>query len=234
MRVLVIIPAYNEAESIENVVNDIKSHTDFDFVVINDGSRDSTVDICREHGYPVVDLPLNLGIGGAVQTGYKYALANDFDVAVQFDGDGQHDASYLNMLVRELEERNVDLMIGSRFVGESRDGFQSTAMRRLGIAMISSSIRLFSGLRITDPTSGFRAANRRAIRFFCANYPIDYPEPESIVALDSAGYRVEEIPVKMRERQGGTSSIKAFSSVYYMIKVLLAVAIQSSRRGKKA
>lgn len=234
MKVLVIIPAYNESESIAKVVDDIRSNVDYDFVVINDGSRDDTVSICRNLGVAVVDLPLNLGIGGAVQTGYKYAHRNGYDVAIQFDGDGQHDARYLGRLVDALSEKKANLVIGSRFVDKGEEGFKSTLMRRIGIRWLSSFIRLFSGMRITDPTSGFRAADKSAIAFFCESYPIDYPEPESIVALHSAGLSVAEVPVSMRERQGGSSSIKALSSIYYMIKVSLAVAIQSSRREKKA
>lgn len=234
MKVLVIIPAYNESESIAKVVEDVRSNVDYDFVIVNDGSRDDTVSICRDLGVAVVDLPLNLGIGGAVQTGYKYAYRNGYDVAIQFDGDGQHDARFLVWLVEALSEKHANLVIGSRFVEKGEKGFKSTIMRRVGIRWLSSFIRMFSGMRITDPTSGFRAADRSAISFFCENYPIDYPEPESIVALNAEGLTVAEVPVSMRERQGGSSSIKALSSIYYMVKVSLAVAIQSSRREKKA
>lgn len=231
VKVLVIVPAYNEAESIESVVQDIARHADYDIAVVNDGSSDDTVDICRRISdqIRILDLPNNLGIGGAVQAGYKFAYANGYDVAVQFDGDGQHDGSYLKPLVCELLRTDKDLIIGSRFIEGKKSEFQSTAMRRLGISIIRSLIKLVSGKLVTDPTSGFRACSKRAISFFCREYPMDYPEPESIVAIQACGMSVGELPVEMRSRQGGSSSIKALSSIYYMMKVSLAILIQGSK-----
>ena len=228
-RVLVIIPAYNEQESILSTVEKIKAFG-YDYVVVNDGSRDDTIKICRENDINVLDLHQNLGIGGAVQAGHKYAQRFDYDIDVQVDGDGQHDPRFIPRLV-ELIQNGADLAIGSRFL-EKNGGFQSTFMRRVGITWLSFWIRLFTGKRITDPTSGFRACGRRAINLFCKSYPMDYPEPESIAHALRAGLKVNEAPVSMLERQGGVSSIGGFSSVYYMIKVSLAIwiACWSSRR----
>lgn len=230
LRVLIIIPAYNEQESILSTVEKIRSYG-YDYVVVNDGSKDDTLRICRENDVNVLDLPQNLGIGGAVQAGHKYAQRYDYDIDVQVDGDGQHDPSFIPCLV-ELVRSGVDLAIGSRFL-EKSGGFQSTFMRRVGITWLSFLIRLFTGKRITDPTSGFRACGRRAIGLFCESYPADYPEPESIARAIRAGLEVGEVPVSMLERQGGVSSIGGLSSVYYMIKVSLAIwiACWSSRRG---
>ena len=228
-RVLVIIPAYNEQESILATVEKIKN-CGYDYVVVNDGSKDDTLKICRENDINVLDLPQNLGIGGAVQVGHKYAWRYGYDIDVQVDGDGQHDPSFIPRLV-ELIQNGSDLAIGSRFL-ERNGGFRSTVMRRVGIAWLSFWLRLFTGKRITDPTSGFRACGRRAINLFCKSYPMDYPEPESIAHALRAGLKVNEAPVSMLERQGGVSSIGGFSSVYYMIKVSLAIwiACWSSRR----
>lgn len=224
MRVLVIIPAYNEQDSILSTVRSVSS-LGYDYVVINDGSKDETLKVCRENGINVLDLPQNLGIGGAVQTGHKYAQRNGYDVDVQVDGDGQHNPEFIPRLVAEIEQGS-DLVIGSRFL-ENTDGFQSTFMRRVGINWLSMVIRLFTGCHVTDPTSGFRACGKRAIGLFSQSYPIDYPEPESIAYALKTGCRVNEAPVEMKERQGGVSSIGSISSVYYMIKVTLAVVIAS-------
>ena len=221
-RVLVIIPAYNESACILNTVRKIEE-AGYDYVVVNDGSKDNTLAICREHGLNVLDLPQNLGIGGAVQAGHKYAQRFGYDIDIQIDGDGQHDPSYIPRLVEAIGE-GADIAVGSRFV-EKTDGFQSTFMRRVGITWLSSWIRLFTGEVVTDPTSGFRACNRRAIDLFCKSYPDDYPEPESLVLAMKTGLRVCEASVKMLERQGGKSSIGGFSSVYYMIKVSLAIGM---------
>lgn len=221
-KVLVIIPAYNEQNTIVDTVRSVES-CGYDYVVINDGSRDATLQVCRENGINVVDLPQNLGIGGAVQTGHKYAYLKGYDIDVQVDGDGQHDPRYISSLVEKIVN-GADLVIGSRFLCPT-DGFQSTPLRRLGKTWLSICIRALTGANITDPTSGFRACNRRVIELFCTNYPTDYPEPESIAVSLKKGYTVREVPVEMRERQGGTSSIGAFSSVYYMVKVTLAICI---------
>ena len=231
MKVLMIIPAYNEEKSIVNTVNMIKktklkNHT-LDYVIINDGSKDNTKQICIDNGFNFIDLPINLGIGGAVQTGYKYAYRNNYDVAIQFDGDGQHDAAYIEALVKEIKKGN-DIAIGSRFVSELSE-FKSTAIRRVGINFLSRLIKICTRRRIYDPTSGFRACNRKVMEEFVKDYPIDYPEPDTIVTIIKKGYKVSEIPVKMNERKEGKSSINAniFKPIYYMIKVSLAIIIAS-------
>lgn len=229
-KVLIVIPAYNEADNILNTVSGVVEHG-YDYIVVNDGSRDTTLDVCRSNGLNVLDLPMNLGIGGAVQAGHKYAQRFGYDIDIQLDGDGQHDPAYLDALVHEVVS-GADLVIGSRFL-EKTDGFQSTFMRRVGITWLSAMLKLCTGRRVSDPTSGFRACGRRAIDLFCASYPVDYPEPESIAVAIKSGLFVKEVSVEMRERQGGTSSIGGLSSVYYMLKVSLAILIASvSRRSK--
>ncbi len=229
-KVLIVIPAYNEADNILNTVSGVVEHG-YDYIVVNDGSRDTTLDVCRSNGLNVLDLPMNLGIGGAVQAGHKYAQRFGYDIDIQLDGDGQHDPAYLDALVHEVVS-GADLVIGSRFL-EKTDGFQSTFMRRVGITWLSAILKLCTGRHVSDPTSGFRACGRRAIDLFCASYPVDYPEPESIAVAIKSGLSVKEVSVEMRERQGGTSSIGGLSSVYYMIKVSLAILIASvSRRTK--
>lgn len=230
-RVLVIIPAYNESACILDTVHKIEA-CGYDYIVVNDGSRDNTLAICRENGLNVLDLPQNLGIGGAVQAGHKYAQRLGYDIDIQVDGDGQHDPAYIPRLVEAIRN-GADLAVGSRFV-EKTDGFQSTFMRRVGIVWLSNWIKLFTGEVVTDPTSGFRACNRRAIDLFCASYPDDYPEPESLALAMKTGLKVREAPVKMLERQGGKSSIGGFSSVYYMIKVSLAICLVCWAHRKEA
>ena len=222
-----IIPAFNEEASILKAVQAVEGHG-YDYVVVNDGSTDSTLQLCRDHHVNVLNLVENLGIGGAVQAGHRYALMHDYDIDVQFDGDGQHDIDYMKDLVETIEQ-GADLVIGSRFLSITK-GYQSTYMRRLGIRWLSFLIRVFGKMRISDPTSGFRASGRRAIQLFSADYPMDYPEPESIITALRHGLTVREIPVTMKERQGGRSSIKAFSGAYYMIKVSLAITITSLAR----
>lgn len=229
MKGLVIIPAYNEEKSIVKTVNDIKENAkSFDYVVVNDCSMDRTLEICKENNLCVLNLPVNLGIGGAVQTGYLYAYKNGYDYAVQFDGDGQHDAKYLEEMRDYMEHHDVDLLIGSRFL--EKEGFQSSGIRRFGIKYFSHLIKLLTGVRITDPTSGMRMANRSVMEIYANCYPKDYPEPESAVAILNAGKKIEEYPVKMREREEGVSSISPIRSVYYMIKVTLAILVEALRK----
>lgn len=228
-RVLVIIPAYNESEAILDTVNDVIA-TGFDYVVVNDGSTDATLDICRSNHVNALNLPQNLGIGGAVQAGHKYAKKFGYEIDIQVDGDGQHDPSYIAALVEQVDAGS-DLVVGSRFL-EKTEGFQSTAMRRLGIVWLSGVIRALTHRTVTDPTSGFRACGPRAINLFCEDYPTDYPEPDSIVTALSRGLVVSEVPVCMRERQGGMSSISGFSSIYYMIKVTLAILISAFSKSR--
>jgi len=229
MKKLAIIPAYNEKDNIESTVKDIiENAPEFDYVIINDCSRDNTMDICRYNGFHVINLPINLGIGGAVQTGYLYAYNNGYDIAVQFDGDGQHDASYLEKMADYLIEHDCDMVIGSRFI--TKEGFQSSALRRVGIKYFAGLIKFLSGQMITDPTSGMRMCNRKTIEMFANEYPRDYPEPESTMRLLRHKRKVEEIPVIMRERKEGVSSISSVkNSVYYMIKVTIAIVVERLR-----
>lgn len=232
MKKLIIIPAYNESESIKSTVEDIVNNADgFDYIVINDCSTDDTAKICQENHFNYLSLPVNLGIGGAVQTGYMYAYRNNYDVAVQVDGDGQHDVRFLSEMVSHIEENNLDMVIGSRFI--DREGFQSSAMRRFGINYFTGLIKLCTGIKITDPTSGLRMVGKNIIAEFAKEYPKDYPEPETVVSILRKGYKVEEVPVIMRERQGGVSSISLKKSVYYMIKVTLAILVEILRKRER-
>ena len=197
-------------------------------MIINDCSGDHTRQICEQNGYNIVNLPINLGIGGAVQTGYKYALEHGYDVAVQVDGDGQHDPEFLNKMAEHLMINGLDMVIGSRFI--EKEGFQSSKLRRIGIVFFSVLIKILTGKRITDPTSGLRMVGRNVMALFAVDYPRDYPEPESVVAVIRRGMKVEEIPVIMKERSGGVSSISLKKSVYYMIKVTLAILIERIRK----
>lgn len=229
MKKLIIIPAYNESANIEKTVSEIeKNAPDFDYVIINDCSSDNTKEICEKNHFNLVNLPINLGIGGAVQTGYRYGWRNGYDIAVQVDGDGQHDPKFLQTMAEYLEKNTLDMVIGSRFI--EKEGFQSSGTRRLGIKYFTILIRLLTGKKITDPTSGLRMVNRDVMKLFAYDYPKDYPEPESVVAILRRGKKVQEIPVIMKERQGGVSSISPKKSVYYMIKVTLAILIERIRR----
>lgn len=220
MRVLVIVPAYNEEENIACVVDALR-RKGIDYVVVNDGSNDNTLKICRDNSFNYLNLPKNLGIGGAVQAGHLYAQRNGYDIDIQFDGDGQHDVSCIPNLVDAIEG-GADLVVGSRFIGGSNK-FKSTTARRMGINFLKHVIKMKTGLVVNDVTSGFRACNRKAIDLFCNDYPEDYPEPESIVNAKLRGLTIQEVPVIMHERQGGASSIHGFKSIYYMVKVTLAI-----------
>ena len=236
MKTLIIIPAYNEAENIKNVVDNLaENFPQYDYVIVNDSSKDDTEMICRQNNYNYLSLPINLGIGGGVQTGYKYALEHGYDIAVQHDGDGQHDPVYIEKVIQPILDGKADIVIGSRFLlGE---GFQSSASRRAGIRFLSALIRVFCGAKVRDVTSGFRAVNGRYIKFYAEDYPSDYPEPEAIVTASLDGARVQEVPVQMRERRRGVSSINLKRSVYYMVKVSIAILVcritGRKRRGKE-
>ncbi len=222
--ILLIIPAYKEADNIESLVNCIiDEYPQYDYVIVNDGSKDATRHICQKNGYNFIDLPINLGIGGAVQAGYKYAEREGYTIAIQIDGDGQHDVSQLDKVIEPLSSELCDIVIGSRFI--QKEGFQSSSMRRIGIRFLSGLIWVCTGKKILDVTSGYRAVNRRFIEIYAEDYPGDYPEPEAIVAAIMHKGRVMEVPVMMKERQAGTSSIHAWKSVYYMIKVTLAIIV---------
>ena len=229
MKKLVIITAFNEEGNLEKTVKDIKDNApDFDYVIINDCSTDKTLEMCRRHGFSYLNLPVNLGIGGAVQTGYRYAYYHGYDIAVQFDGDGQHSAAHLEDMVTTLIDTESDMVIGSRFI--EKEGFQSSGLRRIGIKYFTGLIKLLTGKKITDPTSGMRMVNKKLLEKFTDEYPKDYPEPESVVTILSEKYKVTEIPVVMNEREEGVSSISLKNSVYYMIKVSFAILIARMKK----
>jgi len=225
-RALVVVPAYNEADAIGRTVRDLRRHAPWaDVLVVNDGSVDDTGEAARAAGAKVVDLPVNLGIGGAVQTGYRYAYENDYDLAFQFDGDGQHRARLLQELARPILADEADMVVGSRFLKPR--GMTARGSRRVGITILAAAVSLVTGLRITDPTSGFRGGGRRVIQLFAQTYPQDYPEPESLVLVHKQGLRLMEVPATMRRRRGGVSSISTLRGVHYMAKVLLAVLMEA-------
>ena len=233
-KILFIIPAFNEENAIVQTVHKIRSfNSDWDVLVINDGSTDATESLCKQNNIPIITLIENLGIGGAVQTGYKYALDQHYEIAIQFDGDGQHNVEFVQALIEPLLSDSFDFVIGSRFISGDRKGFISSRLRRIGIRIIGITIKVLTGKTITDPTSGFRAANLKVIRYFANAYPIEFPEPESVTLLFKQGYRVKEIPVIMYERQGGKSSIHTWKSAYYMINVLFSLIVVSLRKFDK-
>ena len=229
MKKIIVIPAYNEEGNLEKTVRDIRENApDFDYVIVNDCSTDNTLGMCREKGFSYLNLPVNLGIGGAVQTGYRYAYYHGYDLAVQFDGVGQHSAKFLAQMAKVLEETESDMVIGSRFI--EKEGFQSSGLRRIGIRYFSLLIKLLTGKTVTDPTSGMRMINRKLLKKFTNEYPKDYPEPESVVTVLSEKHKVTEIPVVMNEREEGISSISLRNSVYYMIKLSFAVVIARMKK----
>ena len=227
--ILVIIPAYNEEGSVGKVVEEVHTHLPrVEVLVVNDGSSDLTSEIAQSKGAIVLDLPFNLGIGGAMQSGYKYAYEKGYDIAIQVDGDGQHDSREIPKLLHVLDEEKADVVIGSRFTGDSE--YKASMMRRVGILVLSKAISMIVGEKLTDPTSGFRAANRRAIQLFSVNYPQDYPEPEAMVLLHQCGLKMKEIPVRINQRYSGESSITRIRSIYYMVKVLLAIFVDCFKK----
>ena len=223
---LIIVPAYNEEATLRLVLEELRDVARrFDVVVVNDGSSDSTPAIARSLAVPVLDLCFNLGIGGAVQTGFKYAVAEGYQVAVQVDSDGQFPPDRIDSLVRLVLDDGWDMVIGSRYLGDP--GYDGSLLRRFGNLILSNIATLFSHYRITDATSGFRAYSRRALEYLAEYYPPDYPEPESIVFLSRQGLRIREEPVSMRQRQGGVSSIGGLRPLYYMGKVSLALTLNA-------
>jgi len=228
-RVLIIIPAHNEAASIAGVIDDINMHLpDADILVVDDGSSDKTGAIAIRSGAEMVQMPFNLGIGSTVQTGFIYAQKEGYDIAVQVDGDGQHDASQLPALLAPIIDDEDDLVVGSRYLAKT--DYVGSTSRRTGTAIFSKLLSLLLGQRVTDATSGFRAMNRELINLFADDYPRDYPEVEALLLAHVARLRIKEIPVKMRQRSGGSSSINYFRSLYYMVKVFLALLVGASRR----
>lgn len=238
MKILVIVPAYNEEDCIDKVIYDLKNtNPSWDVLIINDGSKDNTSAVARETKLAfVIDLVSNLGIGGAVQTGFKFAARNGYDIALQFDGDGQHIATEIPKLIEPIINNEVDVVIGSRFA-VSHYGWKSSIPRRMGIFVFTILNRILIRQKITDSTSGFRAYNKSALDFLAVNYPMDYPEPEAIILLGKNGYKLKEIHADMKARETGTSSINYRRAVYYMIKVVLAILMTSIRpkirKGKK-
>lgn len=228
MKILTIVPAYNEAGAIEKTLGCIRAvDMDLGIVVIDDCSTDNTAERARGTGAAVVSLPINLGIGGAVQTGFRFAVENRYHVAVQVDGDGQHDPAFIPELIAPILEGSADVVVGSRFI--RREGYQSRFLRRMGIRMFQYLNRVLIRQKITDSTSGFRAYNAAALEVLQDNYPVDYPEPEALVMLKKRGFRITEVPVIMRDRHAGVSSISGWKSAYYMIKVTLSILIESVR-----
>jgi glycosyltransferase involved in cell wall biosynthesis len=224
MNILAIVPSYNEEKSLPDVIRDLKEHApEVDVLVVDDGSHDATARVADELGVNALKLPFNLGIGGAMQAGYLYADRQGYDIAVQFDGDGQHLASEIGALLAPIREGTADIVAGSRFLVPG--GYQAPLSRKIGMWVFSFLVSRILGMRVTDTTSGFRAANRRVIEYFSRHYPEDYPEVETLVLLHKNGFRTMEVPVAMRERTRGRSSITAVRAVYYMIKVVLAVFV---------
>jgi glycosyltransferase involved in cell wall biosynthesis len=232
VRIAVVIPAYNEEASIANVVKDIRAQSSAEVeltpVVVNDCSKDKTAEIINAAPCIALHLPVNLGIGGAVQTGFMYAYQNHFDYAIQVDGDGQHPANQIVNLYKHLIKHRLDVVIGSRFI--DKQGFQSSFARRIGIRYFKWLNLFLTGKRITDNTSGFRLLNRKALEITNRYYPDEYPEPEAVILFHKKGLLIGEYPVEMLERQGGVSSIGTWKSVYYMFKVTIAILFSYIRK----
>ena len=236
LKILLIIPAYNEEENILKTYKNIENYnkkykSNYDVIVINDGSKDKTGEILDKEKIPHIDLIHNLGIGGAVQTGYKYAYNNNYDIAIQFDGDGQHDVNYVKNIIEPIIKQEADFVVGSRFIGNVSK-FKTSGARRAGIKVISFFIKLCSGVKIYDTTSGFRACNKDIISLFANSYPLGYPEPITTVELAKKKYRIKEVGVNMKEREGGKSSIHTWKNIYYMLNVCLSIIITGMRRYK--
>lgn len=234
-KVLIIIPAYNEEKAISKTVKTIidynkKNKTNYDYIVINDGSNDNTKEILEKNKFKHINLICNLGIGGAVQTGYKYAYENNYDIAIQYDGDGQHDIEYIKFIIEPIQKNKANMVIGSRFIDDKKSEFKSTILRRFGINILSIIIKLKTKVKIYDVTSGFRAIDKSVIKLFSDYYPVEYPEPISTVLAIYSNYNILEIPVEMKERETGVSSISKLKSIYYMINVILSILLM---KGKK-
>jgi len=231
-RVLIIVPAFNEGRVISRLVKELRTlYPKYDVLVINDGSVDATPREAQEAGATVVTLPYNLGIGGAVGTGLRIADEENYDVALQIDGDGQHDPAFLKDVLNPVLNGQLDLSIGSRFLSRE-SAFKSTFLRRIGIRFFSGLLGLMTGVRLSDPTSGFRAVSKTLIPYFARYYPVDFPEPEAIQMANRFGAKIGEVPVKMRKRLGGISSIRYFSVLYYMAKVTFAILIDVLKKKK--
>lgn len=229
MKVLIIIPAYNEALNIEKTVNDVKNNTEYDYIVINDCSKDNTKEVCKKNDFNTLSLPVNYGLTSAIQVGMKYAYKNNYDIAIQFDGDGQHNAKYLKDLVKEIETDNCEIVIGSRFVSKKKPH----SLRMLGSNLISLCIKVTTGKKIKDTTSGMRAYNRQAIEEFVKNQSLT-PEPDTLVYMLKKGMRVKEIQVEMSEREFGESYLNPIKSIEYMFNMVFSILfIRSIAKNKK-
>jgi len=231
LRRIAIVPALNEEHSIGRVIDELRAFDPgMDVVVVDDGSVDATSHVAAAKGARVLRLPFNLGIGGAVQTGFRYAFERGYDVAVRVDGDGQHDPAQLGRVLEPVLSGDADIAVGSRFAAEGVSGYRSSRPRRIGILLLAWIVSRIVGRRVTDTTSGFQALNREGIALFARDYPHDYPEVEATVMVFRHRLRLLEVPVEMRERGGGRSSITAMRSIYYMVKVLLAIFVGLFRR----
>ena len=225
-KILIIIPAYNEQANIQKTIREISALSiKPDVIVIDDGSTDLTAQEAKDSGASVISLPFNLGIGGAVQTGFQFAFEHGYDIAVQVDGDGQHDVAYLQTVLNPVIHGEADMTVASRFMPQQEKGYRSSFARRIGIGFFVHLIGLLTGCHIYDPTSGFRAYNKKMIKLFARRYPHDFPEPEAIVLARRFNATIKELPVVMRKRQGGASSIRYFKSLYYMMKVTFAIIL---------
>lgn len=237
-KILIIIPAYNEEANILRTYQSIMDYNNqynanFDVIVINDCSTDSTAKILDDNNIPHVDLIHNLGIGGAVQTGYLYGVENNYDIAVQYDGDGQHDVSYVDKICQPIINGEADLVIGSRYVDKSESEFQSSLARRIGIKVISLAMKFATGVKVLDTTSGFRAVNKQIMKRFSRNYPTEFPESITTTECLRLGYNIKEVSVSMNERTGGQSSIRGWKIIYFMANVVLSVLMCKARRYEK-
>jgi glycosyltransferase involved in cell wall biosynthesis len=231
LNILIIIPAFNEEATLRDVVEGIRrSLPQADILVVNDGSTDATETVAKIEGVFLLNHPYNMGIGATMQTGFLYALNAGYDLVAQIDGDGQHNAEFLPSLIKPIVEKKCNLVIGSRYLSDG--GFKSTLPRKLGIGFFSGLVWLFTGKKVTDPTSGFRALDRKVIELFSEEYPSDYPEVEALISAHRQGLTFQEVETVMKHRQGGTSSIGILSALYYMVKVSLSISIGFFRRIK--
>ena len=231
MKSIAIIPAYNEEKTIKKVIEEILEQNICDVIVINDGSKDNTANEAKKTNAILINLTNNLGIGGAVQTGYKYARLHDYDYAFQVDGDGQHDPKYIKDMLKTIEEKNVDILIGSRFVNKSE--YKQTFFRKIGGNWISALIKILTKQKIYDPLSGYRLVNKKVIQEFANKYPCDYPEPETNLQMILKGYKIEEFPMNMKQREFGNSFVTPITAIWYMIKVTVALIIERVNIGGK-
>lgn len=227
---LVVIPAFNEQAALPGLIAEVRAAVpEADILIINDCSLDQTVRVARDLGVLVLDLPCNLGVGGAVQSGFRYAYSHGYDYVIRCDGDGQHPPSEIRKLVAAMAEGNVDLVIGSRFLDNDKESYKSTTFRHAGIRGLAIALSLICRAKVTDPTSGFQMLNRPLISYFSRSYPLDYPEPESLALLRRQGYAFREVGTRFRPRTTGVSSIHSAGAIYYMFKVGLALVVDRAR-----